>query len=66
MTYWGKEPNRIYNYLPLGRRPKREYLSLIKVNISRINSKEEYSSSVRINISRKDRLGEWGRISVIG
>ena len=41
----------------LGRKPQREYPSPIKMNISRIDSKEEYSSSVRMNISRMYYLG---------
>ena len=47
-----------YIYRLLGRRPKREYSSPVKVNISRIDSEEEYPSSVRMNISRIDCWGE--------
>jgi hypothetical protein len=50
--------SRNYNYRLLGRIPKREYSSLVKMNISRINSKEEYLSPVKMNISRIDFQGE--------
>jgi hypothetical protein len=42
----------------LGRIPKREYPSSVKMNISRIDSKgKEYLSSVKMNISRINFLG---------
>ena len=40
-------------------------MSLVKMNISRINSKEEYSSSVRTIISRIDHLGTEGHPSPV-
>ena len=43
---------------------ERENLSLIKVNISRIDSKEEYPSSVKMNISRIYCRGKVGIISI--
>ena len=36
----GNTSNRIYKYRLLGSRPKREYPSLVKVNISRIDSEK--------------------------